>query len=76
MAEKPKGGRGKTAPYFTTHIRVPEALIDQCREMVDFYREYIEDGGDPDNPPRYIVRPLRKESSPGQRLMDMLNELD
>jgi len=74
MAEKSKGGRGKVVPYESKPIRTPTPLVDQHREMLDFYREHIEAGGDPDNPPRYVFRPLPKD--PRQRLMDMLDELD
>lgn len=38
---KPKGGRGKTAPYKTTHLRVPEPIKDRIRVIIDDYRENL-----------------------------------
>lgn len=37
--DKPVGGRGKKAPYETTHVRVPVDLKPQIEEMVKQYRE-------------------------------------
>lgn len=54
VPKKPKGGRGLTAPYTTTHVRVPEPIADQCHELIARYRQYVNDGGDPDNPPRFL----------------------
>lgn len=38
---KPKGGRGKIAPYRTTHLRVPEPIKDQIQSIIDDYRESL-----------------------------------
>lgn len=38
---KPKGGRGQTAPYETTHIRVPVPLKLQVEQMVEKYRQSV-----------------------------------
>ena len=38
---KPKGGRGKTAPYKTTHLRVPEPIKDRIQSLIDDYRENL-----------------------------------
>jgi hypothetical protein len=35
---KPVGGRGKKAPYETTHLRVPEPLVSQVKQLIErFY---------------------------------------
>jgi len=47
MAEKPKGGRGKLAPYESETVRVPKDIKRHCHQLADDYREYLEDGGDP-----------------------------
>jgi hypothetical protein len=47
MAEKPKGGRGKLAPYESETVRVPKDIKRHCHQLADAYREYLEDGGDP-----------------------------
>jgi hypothetical protein len=62
MTERPKGGRGKTVPYKSTSVRVPEPLLEQCHEMIDFYQEFLKKGGDPDNPPNYLAEVPRYES--------------
>lgn len=36
--EKPKGGRGKTAPYETTHVRVPIPVKSVVEKIIDDYR--------------------------------------
>lgn len=51
---KPVGGRGKKAPYETTHIRVPVDLKPQIEQIIDKYRngdnidlsEYLADDDD------------------------------
>jgi len=45
------GGRGKLAPYNTTHIRIPEALKPTVEVMANSYKEFISeyyDGFDPE----------------------------
>ncbi len=48
---KPKGGRGKKAPYQTKQMRVPVPLELQVMELCDRYREFVESGGNPEEPP-------------------------
>lgn len=36
---KPKGGRGKRAPYETTVVRVPNPVLEQVLTICDAYRE-------------------------------------
>lgn len=38
---KPKGGRGVTAPYETTHVRVPVPIKPKVDKMIEEYRELI-----------------------------------
>lgn len=42
---KPIGGRGKRAPYETTHVRIPVDLKAKVEELVEQYRNnsYIEE---------------------------------
>jgi len=51
---KPKGGRGKAAPYTTRQVRVPEPLIAQVDTLIEQYQEYIASGGDVMNPPKFL----------------------
>jgi hypothetical protein len=40
---KPAGGRGKKAPYETTHVRVPEPIKAEVKRMIDrFYDSEVE----------------------------------
>jgi len=32
---KPSGGRGKKAPYITTHMRVPEPIKAEVQRLID-----------------------------------------
>ncbi|MCT7958506.1 hypothetical protein [Laspinema palackyanum] len=56
---KPKGGRGKIAPYQTKLMRVPVPVESQVMQLCDRYREFIESGGNPEEPPSML------ESRPG-----------
>lgn len=47
------GGRGKTAPYTTTLIRIPVPLIDQVDAIKDCYQQFITDGGSALEPPDF-----------------------
>lgn len=38
---KPKGGRGVTAPYETTHVRVPVPIKAKVDRLIEEYRELI-----------------------------------
>lgn len=39
---KPVGGRGKVAPYQTTHIRVPLPIKDRVQELIENYRQSLD----------------------------------
>ncbi len=47
---KPKGGRGKKAPYSTKLMRVPLPMKNQVKELVERYQTYLSSGGDALNP--------------------------
>jgi len=36
---KPKGGRGRVAPYKSTHVRVPEPIKEQIQGLIDDWHE-------------------------------------
>ena len=38
---KPVGGRGKVAPYETTHVRVPVPIKEAVNKLVNEYRESL-----------------------------------
>jgi hypothetical protein len=41
---KPVGGRGKQAPYGTTHLRVPIPIKDKLEAIIEDYRRSVVDG--------------------------------
>ena len=41
---KPLGGRGKVAPYETSHVRVPLPVKDKVNKIIEDYRLSIIDG--------------------------------
>ena len=43
---KPIGGRGKKAPYETTHLRIPIPIKPQIESMIEAYRLSVIDGID------------------------------
>jgi hypothetical protein len=43
---KPIGGRGKKAPYQTTHLRIPIPIKPQIESMIEAYRLSVIDGID------------------------------
>ena len=51
MTVKPKGGRGKQAPYQTKTIRVPLPLISQFENQIDEFRDIAINGIDADVDP-------------------------
>ncbi len=56
--DKPKGGRGRTAPYDTKQMRVPVGLESQIQELINRYRDWISEAGTrtvaANNPPRLL----------------------
>jgi hypothetical protein len=61
MADKPKGGRGKKAPYDTKLMRVPEPIAAQVEMLSSQYQEFIAAGGDPANPPLFLPKKIKKQ---------------
>ena len=41
---KPVGGRGKKAPYETTHLRVPIPIKSEIKKLIENYRLSVVDG--------------------------------
>ncbi len=46
-----KGGRGKKAPYSTTHMRVPVPLKKDVENLIIAYNQHLESGGDVNKTP-------------------------
>jgi len=55
---KPKGGRGKRAPYETTVVRVPNPVLEQVEEICDAYRNSQEL---PDSKPVTAFEDIRQQ---------------
>ena len=49
-----KGGRGKKAPYETTHVRVPDQLKPLVEMMAEGYKEQVEADDIQEVTPAYI----------------------
>jgi hypothetical protein len=41
---KPIGGRGKKAPYETTHLRIPVPIKPEIEKLIEAYRLSVIDG--------------------------------
>jgi hypothetical protein len=61
MADKPKGGRGKKAPYDTKLMRVPKPIAAQVELLSSQYQEFLVAGGDPANPPLFLPKKIKKQ---------------
>jgi hypothetical protein len=78
---KPKGGRGKIAPYQTKLMRVPVPVELQVMQLCDRYREFIEGGGNPQEPPPMLESRLlsgktgRKDLRVSLRLPQLIEEV-
>jgi hypothetical protein len=44
--ENTKGGRGKVAPYTTTHLRVPQPLKDKLQVLIIWYKKAVNENND------------------------------
>lgn len=40
--EYTKGGRGKKAPYATTHLRVPVPIKDRVQALIERFKETLD----------------------------------
>ena len=58
MSNLVKGGRGKKAPYETTHYRIPEPIKPVVEMMADRYR--------------FLV--ITEDASVGERMLDQVQE--
>ena len=50
-ASKPKGGRGKKAPYTAKLMRVPVPIANQVNRLIERYLGYLSSGGQAAEPP-------------------------
>jgi hypothetical protein len=71
-----KGGRGKKAPYESTHSRVPAPLKPQITELINTYQNYVEEGGDPENPPQFYSKQDTKINSALDKVTIKLKQLE
>jgi hypothetical protein len=46
---RPLGGRGKVAPYRTTHLRIPIPIKEDVEKLIEDYRKKVIDGIEPEN---------------------------
>ena len=73
---KPKGGRGNVAPYQTCMVRTPIPLKSQVEELIEQYREFVNSGGDPQNPTNLVDKPVDKLNSLVPfHILEEINEL-
>lgn len=73
---KPKGGRGKIAPYHTKLARIPVPLAEQVNQLVERYQDYITEGGQPLLPPVLLdSKPVNKINTPSNKPINKLNSL-
>jgi hypothetical protein len=76
---KPKGGRGKKAPYDTKLARIPVPLTEQVNQLVERYQEYVAGDGQPLSPPILLdqkpVNNLNSLPKPLASPSDLLNKL-
>lgn len=68
---KPKGGRGKIAPYKTRQVRVPEPMINQVDELIETYQSYVVSGGDAANPPDFFKTNLKTNLKPVDKFLEI-----
>jgi hypothetical protein len=66
-----KGGKGLKSPYEITHMRVPEPLKIQFQKAKEDYDDFIENGGNPNNPPNFF-----KSQEKLKETLDGLNALE
>lgn len=76
--DKPKGGRGHTAPYETKQMRVPTGLESQIHELISRYRNWISEAGTriagTDNPPLLLDKSF--DNSAQEPVDKLLSEVD
>ena len=76
LMPKPKGGRGKKAPYDTKLARIPVPLAEQINPVVERYQEYIAEGGEPLSPPIWLFeKPVNKINPYSDKPVNNLNSL-
>lgn len=71
---KPKGGRGYKAPYETHQIRVPDPIASQVHALIDGYQEYLQEGGNPEEPP-WLLQKAVHSGELLQKVQDLQEKL-
>ncbi|WP_293356155.1 MULTISPECIES: hypothetical protein [unclassified Microcoleus] len=74
MTDKPKGGRGKKAPYETKQMRIPQPIAAQVETLCSQYQDFISDGGDPAEPPFFLGKLETTEPPAAPCLPDLYAE--
>ena len=60
--DKPVGGRGKTAPYKSTHVRIPEPIKGRVEELKElFFSSHLEQYDSELAENKYLADKYRKE---------------
>lgn len=76
--DKPKGGRGHTAPYETKQMRVPVRLEPQIHELIDRFRNWIANScpsGIGNEPPKLLDKPVDNLKDERNSLEQEVNQL-
>jgi hypothetical protein len=71
MTDKPKGGRGKKAPYETKQMRIPQPIAAQVEALCSRYQDFLVLGGDPANPPSFLEKLETTEPAAAPGLLDL-----
>lgn len=72
---KPRGGRGKSAPYTTRHVRVPEPIVSQVNALIELYQAYLEEDRDTNTPPDFLnQKPVNKFLEKREEIITVLEE--
>lgn len=76
---KPKGGRGITAPYATKQMRVPVGLENQIQELISRYRDWLSESShetlEVSNPPNLLGKPVDSLSLEIEKLCKLVDSL-
>ena len=77
MSEINVGGRGKNAPYDTKLMRIPTPLEPQILQIKARYIEFLERGGNFQQPPDYLLdKKLVNKNNDDCNQSDLVNALD
>lgn len=71
MDDISKGGRGKRAPYESTHYRLPVPIKSLAEEMATIYRELVIEYTNPQDPA--LIAAVRSAIAPGAEASTQIN---